>query len=99
MQRVAQALLAMADDRKVLILDEFTSQLDSETEERIMGNILPLLAGKTVIIIAHRLSTIRRIADQIVVIDEGGIVEQGTHEALVERDGWYAQMARRQAVA
>lgn len=99
-QRVAlaQALLAMAD-RKVLILDEFTSQLDSETEEKIMRNIRPLLAGKTVIIIAHRLSTIRRIADQIVVIDKGGIVEQGTHETLVERDGWYAEMTRRQAVA
>lgn len=100
-QRVAlaQALLALNDGRKVLILDEFTSQLDSGTEEAILENILPYLAGRTVIIIAHRLSTIRKIADRVIVIDEGGVVEEGSHDELMERNGWYAEMARMQAVA
>jgi len=61
----------------VLILDEFTSALDSETEDRILANLAPRLEGKTVILIAHRLSTLRRIADRIVVLDEAGVVEDG----------------------
>jgi ABC-type multidrug transport system fused ATPase/permease subunit len=96
---LAQALIALDDRRKVLVLDEFTSQLDSETERQILNNIMPLLAGRTVIIVAHRLSTLRHIADNIVVLDEGGVVEQGSHEQLVERGGWYAAMAKLQAVA
>jgi len=97
-QRVAlaQALLALGDDRKVLVLDEFTSQLDSETESRILENFRPWLEGRTVIIIAHRLSTVRNIADRIVVIENGEIVEDGSHEQLIDRNGWYAEMARYQ---
>lgn len=96
---VAQALLALNEKKKVLILDEFTSALDSETERRLVENIRPYLAGKTVIIIAHRLATIQTIADKIVVIEDGRVAEQGSHAELMARDGWYAEMARLQAVA
>jgi ABC-type multidrug transport system fused ATPase/permease subunit len=99
-QRVAlaQALLAMTDDRKILVLDEFTSALDSETEDRILRNIAPWLEGRTAIVIAHRLSTVRKLADEIVVMDRNGIAEHGTHDELIDRGGWYAGMARLQAV-
>jgi ABC-type multidrug transport system fused ATPase/permease subunit len=98
-QRVAlaQALLALDADRRILILDEFTSALDSETEEHILANLQPYLAGRTVIIIAHRLSTLRKIADRIVVLDETGIAEEGSHAELMREGGWYARMARLQA--
>ena len=95
---LAQALIAMDDRRRILILDEFTSALDSETEERILRKLEPWLEGRTVIIIAHRLSTVRKLADEIVVLDETGIVEQGTHSELLALDGWYAEMARLQDV-
>jgi ATP-binding cassette, subfamily B, bacterial len=95
---LAQALVAMTDERKILVLDEFTSALDSETEERILRNIAPWLEGRTVIIVAHRLSTVRKLADEIVVLDKTGIAEQGTHAELIAQDGWYAEMARLQAV-
>ena len=100
-QRVAlaQALLSLTDERKILVLDEFTSALDSETEERILRNLEPWLAGRTVIIVAHRLSTVRKLADEIIVLDQTGIAEQGTHAELIARGGWYAEMARLQAVA
>jgi ABC-type multidrug transport system fused ATPase/permease subunit len=100
-QRVAlaQALVALNDGKKVLILDEFTSALDSETERTLLANIRPHLAGKTVLIIAHRLSTVQSIADKIVVIHNGIIAEQGSHAELIARNGWYAEMARLQAVA
>jgi ABC-type multidrug transport system fused ATPase/permease subunit len=99
-QRVAlaQALVALTDERKVLVLDEFTSALDSETEEKILRNLEPWLEGRTVLIIAHRLSTVRKLADRIVVLDRTGIVEQGTHLELIARGGWYSEMARLQAV-
>jgi ABC-type multidrug transport system fused ATPase/permease subunit len=96
---LAQALVALNDERKILVLDEFTSALDSETERRILNNLLPHLAGRTVIIIAHRLSTLQGIADRIVVLDEGGIVEQGSHEELLRRGGWYADMVKLQSAA
>jgi ATP-binding cassette subfamily B protein len=96
---LAQALVAMADQRKILVLDEFTSALDSETEERILQNLGPWLEGRTVIIVAHRLSTVRKLADEIVVLDREGIAEQGTHDQLIARGGWYAEMARLQAVS
>jgi ABC-type multidrug transport system fused ATPase/permease subunit len=95
---LAQALLALGDGRKVLVLDEFTSALDSETEQRILRNLFPSLAGRTVIIIAHRLSTVRDFADRIVVLDEGRIVEEGTHGELIEQGGWYADMSRLQGL-
>jgi ABC-type multidrug transport system fused ATPase/permease subunit len=95
---LAQALLAMNDDRKILVLDEFTSALDSETEERILHNLQPWIAGRTVIIVAHRLCTVRKLADEIIVMDEHGIAEQGSHEELIARGGWYCEMAKLQAV-
>ncbi|HEX5432547.1 MAG TPA: ABC transporter ATP-binding protein, partial [Bryobacteraceae bacterium] len=95
---LAQALLAF-EDRKVLILDEFTSALDSKTEQQVLANLLPLLKDKTVIIIAHRLATLRKIADKIVVIDENGIVESGDHSELLLRGGSYAEIAKLQATA
>jgi ABC-type multidrug transport system fused ATPase/permease subunit len=95
---LAQALIAMDDRRKILVLDEFTSALDSETEERILRNIEPWLAGRTVIIIAHRLSTVRKLADEIVVLDRDGIAERGTHSELLANGGWYAEMANLQDV-
>ena len=100
-QRVAlaQALIAMTDERKVLVLDEFTSALDSETEERILRNIEPWLIGQTVIIIAHRLSTLRRLAHEIVVLDRAGIAERGTHAELIQAGGWYAGMVQLQTVS
>lgn len=100
-QRVAlaQALLAMQDERRILVLDEFTSALDSETEERILQNLEPWLQGRTVIIVAHRLSTVRKLAHEIIVLDREGIVEQGTHEELIAQGGWYAEMAKLQAVS
>ena len=94
---LAQAVLALDGTRGILVLDEFTSALDSETEERIIANLEPYFAGRTVIIVAHRLSTIRRVAHQIVVLDRDGIVEQGTHAELIRQGGWYASMARLQA--
>jgi ABC-type multidrug transport system fused ATPase/permease subunit len=95
---LAQALVAMTEERKILVLDEFTSALDSETEERILHNLEPWFRGRTVIIVAHRLSTVRKLADEIVVLDRTGIAEQGSHEDLIARGGWYAEMARLQAV-
>jgi ABC-type multidrug transport system fused ATPase/permease subunit len=96
---LAQALVALNDDKKVLVLDEFTSALDSETERRLLANLRPHLAGKTVLIIAHRLSTVRSIADRIIVIENGAIAEEGSHDELIARNGWYAEMARIQAIA
>jgi ABC-type multidrug transport system fused ATPase/permease subunit len=96
---LAQALLALDRNRRIVILDEFTSALDAETEERILRNILPLLKGRTVILIAHRLATVRKLADKIVVIDREGVIEAGSHAELVCNGGWYSEMARLQATA
>src|ERR1043165_3998000 len=100
MQRIAlaQPLIAMTNDRKILVLDEFTSALDSETEGRILRNIGPWLAGQTVIIIAHRLSTLRKLADEI-VIDDGEVAERGTHAELIAAGGWYSEMVQLQSVS
>ncbi len=78
----------LARDPKILILDEATSNIDSETEMLIEQAIRAVMANRTSIIIAHRLSTIRR-ADQIVIVDRGRIVERGTHEDLMEKAGLY----------
>ncbi len=82
---IARAILA---DPRILILDEATSSVDTRTELRIQRALLRLMAGRTSIVIAHRLSTIRD-ADLIVVIRDGAIVEQGNHEELLERRGFY----------
>ncbi|MGO4834578.1 ATP-binding cassette domain-containing protein, partial [Rhizobiaceae sp. 2RAB30] len=94
-QRVAIAR-AMLKDAPILILDEATSALDSEVEAAIQENLYRLMEGKTVIAIAHRLSTIAAM-DRLVVMDNGRIVEEGTHDALVAKGGLYAQLWLRQS--
>jgi ATP-binding cassette subfamily B protein len=82
---IARAILA---DPGILILDEATSSVDTRTEARIQKSLLRLMSGRTSFVIAHRLSTVRD-ADQIVVIDDGQIVEQGTHQELLDRRGFF----------
>ncbi|WFM70708.1 ABC transporter ATP-binding protein [Halomonas sp. CKK8] len=94
-QRIAIARVLLKD-APILVLDEATSALDSEVEAAIQEQLYTLMAGKTVIAIAHRLSTIAML-DRLVVIDEGRIVESGTHQALLARDGLYAALWRRQS--
>jgi len=86
---------ALFKDAPILILDEATSALDSESERAIQQALTELMRGRTTLVIAHRLSTIQS-ADLIVVMDQGQIVEQGTHEALLTRDGAYAGLHRMQ---
>jgi len=95
---LAQALLVL-QNRKIVVLDEFTSALDSKNEEELLRNLAPPLSGKTVIIIAHRLSTLRKIADKIIVLGPGGIVEVGCREELIRCGGTYAELASLQAMA
>jgi subfamily B ATP-binding cassette protein MsbA len=89
---IARAILA---DPRILILDEATSSLDSESEAMIQGGLNHLMEGRTTFVIAHRLSTIRR-ADQILVIEGGLIVERGTHESLYRLGGRYYDLYTRQ---
>jgi len=89
---IARAILA---DPKILILDEATSNLDSESERLIQQSLADLLQDRTAFVIAHRLSTITR-ADKIVVLADGEIVEVGTHEELIHRGGRYRDMVHLQ---
>ena len=86
---------AVLTDPRILILDEATSNIDTRTEAIIQRALATLLAGRTSVVIAHRLSTIRN-ADLILVVQDGRIVESGTHAGLMERDGLYADLYRRQ---
>ncbi len=93
-QRISIARAILADPR-ILILDEATSSLDSESEAMIQNGLSYLMQGRTTFVIAHRLSTIRR-ADQILVVEQGNIVERGTHESLYQLGGRYYDLYTRQ---
>ena len=94
-QRIALARVILKD-APILVLDEATSALDSEVEAAIQDTLYAMMEGKTVIAIAHRLSTLAAM-DRIVVVDDGRIVEEGTHDALLARGGLYAQFWARQS--
>ena len=83
-------------DAPILVLDEATSALDSEVEAAIQENLLQLMEGKTVIAIAHRLSTISAL-DRLVVIEQGKIIQQGSHDQLTSGEGLYADLWKRQS--
>jgi ATP-binding cassette subfamily B protein len=93
-QRLAIARALLADPR-ILILDEATSNLDTESERLIHQSLERLMQGRTCFVIAHRLSTIVR-ADKIVVLEEGRVVERGTHQELMSKSGRYRQMVELQ---
>ena len=90
---IARALLI---DPKILILDEATSSVDSETEKEIQRALENLVKGRTTIAIAHRLSTLQK-ADRLVVLDRGVVVEEGSHDVLMEREGAYYRLYQAQA--
>jgi len=93
-QRVAIAR-ALLKDPRILILDEATSALDSESEAVVQEALAVLMKGRTTFVIAHRLSTVRE-ADRIIVLDEGRVIEEGTHESLTALGGLYAELSQRQ---
>jgi ATP-binding cassette subfamily B multidrug efflux pump len=93
-QRVAIARVLLKD-APILVLDEATSALDSEVEAAIQQSLFALMKNKTVIAIAHRLSTIAAM-DRLLVMDDGKIVEQGTHQQLLQSQGIYATLWQRQ---
>ena len=83
-------------DAPILVLDEATSALDSEIEAAIQESLYSLMQGKTVIAIAHRLSTIAAM-DRLIIMDDGKIVEQGSHQSLIKNNGLYADLWARQS--
>jgi ATP-binding cassette subfamily B multidrug efflux pump len=94
-QRVALARVILKD-APILLLDEATSALDSEVEAAIQSTLYGMMEGKTVIAIAHRLSTIAQM-DRIVVMEQGRVIEDGSHDALLEKNGIYARLWKRQS--
>jgi ATP-binding cassette subfamily B protein len=93
-QRTAMAR-AVAVDPAILVLDDALSAVDTDTEETILRRLADVMRARTCLIVSHRVSTVRG-ADQIVVLDDGRVAEQGTHDALVARGGLYAELARKQ---
>ena len=94
-QRIAIARAILADP-KIIILDEATSSLDTESEALIQKSLHELMKGRTTLVIAHRLSTIKK-ANQILVIESGNIAERGTHEELIAAEGRYFDLYTYQA--
>jgi ATP-binding cassette subfamily B protein len=94
-QRVAIAR-AILKDAPILVLDEATSSLDSESEALIQEALWSLLSGRTAVVIAHRLSTVRRM-DRLIVLERGRIAEDGTHDELLRRGGIYASLWAQQS--
>ena len=92
---LARALIRLP---KILILDDALSAVDTHTEEAILGHLREIMRNRTTLIIAHRISTLRD-ADRIVVLDEGRIAEQGTHDDLRKNGGFYAELCQRQELS
>ena len=95
-QRTAIAR-ALVRNPLVLILDDSLSAVDTATEERILQSLRQIRQGRTVLIVSHRVSSVKD-ADHIIVLDEGRVVERGSHGALMARDGYYADLYRRQTL-
>jgi ATP-binding cassette, subfamily B, multidrug efflux pump len=93
-QRTALAR-ALAVEPRILVLDDALASVDTETEEQILDGLRDVRAGRTTFLVSHRVSTVKD-ADLIVVLKDGRIVEQGSHEALLARGGFYADLNRRQ---
>lgn len=89
---IARAILKQP---QILIFDDCLSAVDTETEDEILGNLRRIMAGKTTVIISHRVSSVR-YADQIIVLDEGKVVESGTHASLLEKNGVYRELYKKQ---
>jgi len=93
-QRTAIARAVMTDP-KILVLDDALSAVDTYTEEEILSRLAGVMRSRTTIIVSHRVSTVRT-ADQILVLDDGAIVERGTHDQLVAHNGLYAELYKKQ---
>ena len=85
----------MIRNPRILILDDALSSVDTQTEDRILNHLREIMRGRTTIFISHRVSTVRN-ADRIAVLHDGNIVEYGTHDQLLERNGYYTELYNKQ---